>query len=68
MAVPVKVSPVRVSPEMGKYQIDIKATLCPSVTLMYATLAEAEEAREDAVRALSKATDAVLTGDLDLPP
>jgi hypothetical protein len=35
---------------------------------MYATLAEAEKAPEDAVRALSKATDAVLTGDLAFPP
>jgi hypothetical protein len=35
---------------------------------MYATLAEAEEAREYAVKAISYATDAVLTGDLDLSP
>jgi hypothetical protein len=66
--VPVKVSVVRPSAEGDKYQIDIKATLCPSVTLMYATLAEAEEAREYAVKAISYATDAVLTGDLDLSP
>jgi hypothetical protein len=59
---------VRPSAEGDKYQIDIKATLCPSVTLMYATLAEAEEAREYAVKAISYATDAVLTGDLDLSP
>jgi hypothetical protein len=66
--VPVKVSVVRPSAEGAKYQIDIKATLCPSVTLMYATSTEAEEARKHAVKAISKATDAVLTGDLDLPP
>ena len=65
---PVKVSVVRPSAEGDKYQIDIKPTLCPSVTLMYATLAEAEEAREYAVKAISHATDAVLTGDLDLSP
>ena len=61
---PVKVSAVRRSRDGEKYQIDIKATLCPSVTLMYATLAEAEKARQHAVRIVANATDAVLTGDI----
>ena len=61
---PVKVSAVRRSREGEKYQIEIKATLCPSVTLMYATLAEAQEAREHAVKIVANATDAVLTGDI----
>ena len=47
-----------------KYRIDIKATLFPSVTLMYATVAAAEEAREHALKAVAKATEAMLTGDI----
>ena len=47
-----------------KYRIDIKATLFPSVTLIYATVAAAEEAREHALKAVAKATEAMLTGDI----
>jgi hypothetical protein len=62
-AVPVvKVSGVRRDGE--KYRIDIKATLFPSVTLIYATVAAAEEAREHALKAVAKATEAMLTGDI----
>lgn len=60
----VKVSVVRRSQDGEKYQIDIKATLCPSVTLIYPTVAAAREGREHALKAVAEATEAVLTGDI----
>jgi hypothetical protein len=62
--VAVEVSVVSRSHDREKYQIDIKATLCPSVTLIYPTLAAAREGREHALKAVAGATEAVLTGDL----
>jgi hypothetical protein len=63
-AVAVEVSVVRRSQDGEKYQIDIKATLCPSVTLIYPTVGAARQAREHALKAVAEATEAVLTGDI----
>jgi hypothetical protein len=63
-AVAVEVSVVRPSQGGEKYRIDIKATLCSSVSLIYPTMRAAREGREHALKVVAEATEAVLTGDI----